>query len=500
MAQDAREVYALRPPSVRTAARVSSPAMDSTDSRRRVYTVSRLLQDVQRHLETGFGTLWLEGELSNLARPASGHLYFSLKDAGGQIRSAMFRGRNRHVDFRPENGTSVLVRGRPGLYLARGDFQLIVEHMEPAGAGRLQAAFERLRRTLDERGWFAADTKRPPPPAPATIGVVTSPSGAAVRDVLQVLARRAPGTRVIVYPTTTQGAAAAADIARALGRAGRRAEAEVLLLVRGGGSLEDLQAFNELAVAEALHACPLPVISGVGHETDVTIADLVADLRAPTPSAAAELAVPDGAVLAVRAARAAEALGRAGGRLLAARRERAAALAARLQAHHPERRLGQRMQRVDELEERLGRAGASDRERRGRRLDTLSERLAARHPGRAIAARRARLDTLTLRLGNGGSARVGERGARLALAMRALDAVSPLAVLERGYAVVRGDADRGGARVVTDAATLERGERLDVRLARGRFAAIVATIDGAGGDPPREAAADAPGSLPKRKA
>ena len=441
-------------------------------TRRRVYTVSRLNQEVSRHLESGFGTLWLEGELSNLARPASGHLYFSMKDSGAQIRCAMFRARNRNVDFRPENGDAVLVRGRIGLYAVRGEFQLVVEHMEPAGAGRLQAAFEKLRAALDARGWFAQEAKRPLPPAPAAIGVVTSPSGAAVRDVLQVLARRAPGTRVVIYPTLTQGAAAAADIARALARAARRAEVDVLLLVRGGGSLEDLQAFNELAVAEAIRDCTLPVVSGVGHEIDVTIADLVADLRAPTPSAAAELAVPDGAVSIERLARARAALAVAGTRLTARFAERAGSLEARLQARHPERRLLERMQRVDELEERLGRARRTLAARLSARLESLRARLDARHPGRAIAERAARLDALARRLEAAGRARLERRRSRLELLMRALDAVSPLAVLERGFAVVR----REDGRVVRDADTLAAGERIDVRLARGGVSATVERV------------------------
>ena len=454
--------------------------MTERESRRRVYTVSRLVQEVARHLEGSFGTLWLEGELSNLARPASGHLYFSLKDSGAQVRCAMFRGRNRHVSFTPANGEAVLVRGRPGLYAARGDFQLIVEHMEQAGAGRLQAAFERLKRELDARGWFAAEAKRALPKAPAALGVVTSPTGAALRDVLQVLARRAPDVRVVVYPTLTQGTAAAEGIARALERAARRAEVDALLLVRGGGSLEDLQPFNELAVAEALRACPLPTVSGVGHETDVTIADLVADLRAPTPSAAAELAAPDGAVRAARAARADEALRRALGGALARRRERAEELAARLRARRPERQLGERMQRVDELEGRLARARAGDLRRRRARLDTLRTRLAARHPGRLVDARRHRLDTLAVRLRASGSARVSERRGRLEPALRALDAVSPLAVLERGYAVVR-----RGERVVRDAALLAPGEPIEIRLARGT---LLARVERVARDTPSDAA------------
>jgi len=445
--------------------------MESSDSRRRIYTVSRLNQEVQRHLEGGFGTLWLEGELSNVARPASGHLYFSMKDSGAQIRCAMFSARNRNVDFRPESGDAVLVRGKLGLYAVRGDFQLIVEHMERAGAGRLQAAFEKLRAELDGRGWFAQASKRPLPPAPAAVGVVTSPSGAAVRDVLQVLARRAPGTRVVIYPTLTQGAGAPAAIVRALERAGRRAEVDALLLVRGGGSIEDLQAYNELAVATAVHECPLPVVSGVGHEIDVTIADLVADLRAPTPSAAAELVVPDGALRIERVRRAQATLVAVGQRLTARATERARNLERRLQARHPERRLRERMQRVDELDGRLARARDAMTGRRTARLDTLVGRLRARHPKERIDAYTGRLDTLALRLHVAGQSRIEQPRVRLQLLMRALDTVSPLAVLDRGFAVVRRK-----DRVIRAATELAQGDRIDVRVARGRLEATVERV------------------------
>lgn len=470
MAQDAREVYGV-PTGRGILLHMESTLAETGARRRRVYTVSRLNQEVQRHLESGFGTLWLEGELSNLSRPASGHLYFSMKDSGAQIRCAMFRTRNRNIDFRPENGASVLVRGKLGLYAVRGDFQLIVEHMEPAGAGRLQAAFEKLRAELDALGWFAHESKQPLPSSPATVGVVTSPSGAAVRDVLQVLARRAPGTRVIVYPTLTQGAAAEAAIVQALERAGRRAEADVLLLVRGGGSLEDLQAFNTLGVARALRECRLPVISGVGHEVDVTIADLVADLRAPTPSAAAELAVPDGTALIARANQASKALGLATGRRLTRWREQAATLEARLNARHPERQLGERMQRVDELDLRLRRALSIDTDRRGAQVEALAARLGSRHPGREIAARIGRVDVLLGRLQTAGRVRLERSTARFDGLTRALEAVSPVAVLERGYAVVR-----EGNRIVRDATTVQVGQFLDIRVARGRVGAIVDAV------------------------
>ncbi|HKL78459.1 MAG TPA: exodeoxyribonuclease VII large subunit, partial [Gammaproteobacteria bacterium] len=258
-----------------------------------VYTVSRLNHEARGLLESGFPLLWIEGELSNLSRPSSGHMYFTLKDEQAQVRCAMFRGRNRLLRFKPADGTKVLIRAQVSLYVARGEFQLIVEHMEEAGEGALQRAFEELKRKLAAEGLFADELKRPLPTFPRQVGVITSATGAAVRDVLTTLRRRFPALPVVVYPVPVQGQAAAPAIAEALATANRRAECDVLILTRGGGSLEDLWSFNEPEVARAIRTSDLPVVVGVGHEVDVTIADFAADVRAPTPSAAAELVVPD---------------------------------------------------------------------------------------------------------------------------------------------------------------------------------------------------------------
>src|SRR5690606_13200539 len=267
--------------------------------------------DIRHALERGFPALWVEGEISNLARPGSGHLYFSLKDAQAQVRCAMFRNRNMLLRFRPANGAQVLVRARISVYEARGEYQLLVEHMEEAGHGALQRAFEELKARLQAEGLFDAARKRSIPPSPRTIGIVTSPTGAAIRDILSTLRRRYPLARAIVYPSQVHGADAPAQLVRALGAAARRAGCDVLLRARGGGSLEDLAAFNDERVARAVVASPVPVICGVGHETDFSIADFVADLRAPTPTAAAALAAPhrrqqlqDAAALGGRIARA----------------------------------------------------------------------------------------------------------------------------------------------------------------------------------------------------
>src|SRR5271168_2194274 len=261
---------------------------------RDIYSVSRLNREVRVLLERGFGGLWLEAEISNFARPSSGHWYFSLKDAAAQVRCCMFRQRNMLCGFAPLDGQKILVRARIGLYEPRGEYQLIIDHMEDAGLGALKRRFEELAAKLAAEGLFAPERKRPLPKLPRRIGVITSPSGAAIHDILHVLARRLAAIPVLLYPVAVQGAAAAAEIVAALNLAGRRAECDVLILARGGGSLEDLWAFNDEALARAIAACPIPVVSGVGHEVDTTIADFAADVRAPTPSAAAEMVVPDG--------------------------------------------------------------------------------------------------------------------------------------------------------------------------------------------------------------
>ena len=254
------------------------------DRLRDIYTISRLNREVKSVLEGSFPLLWVEGEISNFAQPASGHWYFSLKDEAAQVRCAMFRGRNRQVGFCPENGMQVLIRARIGLYEARGEFQIIAEHMEEAGDGALRRAFEALKQRLAAEGLFDSAHKRAIPERPRCVGVITSPTGAAVHDILTTLRRRFPALPVVIYPVPVQGEGVAAQIADMLALAGRRADCDVLILARGGGSLEDLWAFNEEVVARAIHACPLPVVSGIGHEVDVTIADFVADQRAAAPS------------------------------------------------------------------------------------------------------------------------------------------------------------------------------------------------------------------------
>ncbi len=433
---------------------------------REVYTVSRLNREVKLLLEHGLPLIWIEGEISNLSRPRSGHLYFTLKDEQAQVRCAMFRGRNRLLGFEPENGMHVLARVRVSLYEPRGDYQLIVEHMEESGDGALRRAFEALKRRLQAEGLFDEARKRPLPRLPRRIGVVTSPTGAAIRDILHVLRRRFPAIPVMVYPTSVQGEAAAGEIVAALARAGARAECDVLILARGGGSLEDLWPFNEERVARAIAACPIPVVSGVGHEVDFTIADFVADRRAPTPSAAAELVSPDGAEWLARFEALERRLRTEAERLLAGLSQRVDWLERRLAREHPGARLERVRERLAALRDRAVRAQVARLAGLGHRLERTETALAAHHPGERIAALGERVDQLRRRLATAGRGRLERAGQRLAAVGRALHAVSPLATLERGYAIVTRDRD---GRILRDAAEAAPGEAVTARLARGRL-------------------------------
>jgi len=437
--------------------------VEATEGEREVYSPSRLNREARSLLEVSFPLLWVEGEVSNLSRPASGHIYFSLKDENAQVRCAMFRQRNMRLDFRPENGAQVRIRARVSLYEARGDFQLIVEHMEEAGAGALQRAFEQLKRRLAAEGLFAADAKRPLPELPRAIGVVTSATGAALRDVLSVHRRRFPAIPLVVYPVPVQGEGAAERIAAMLHRAGERGDCDVLLLVRGGGSLEDLWAFNEEVVARALRACPLPVVSGVGHEVDVTIADFAADRRAPTPSAAAELVTPDRAEWLTAVDGLQQRLAGTMRRELAQRRRHLDGLGRRLK--HPGRRLQEIAQRLDELEQRLGHAQRAALRQHRARLGELRAHLFRHSPGHRLQRLADRRDSLDRRLHEGITRTLERRRGRLEAAARALDTVSPLATLGRGYALVQ----REDGSVVRSHTEVDRGERVQARLGDGRL-------------------------------
>jgi len=458
---------------------------------RDVYSVSRLNREVRVLLERGLGVLWVEGELSNFSQPASGHWYFSLKDRDAQLRCAMYRVKNSLVGFTPRAGMQVLVRGRISLYEPRGEFQLIIEHLEEAGVGALRREFERLKSRLAAEGLFAPERKRALPRFPRRIGVITSPAGAALRDILKILARRYPPAGVLIYPSAVQGAAAVPTLVGALATASARAECDVLLLARGGGSLEDLWAFNDERVARAIHACVLPVVSGVGHEIDFTIADFVADARAPTPSAAAEMVVPDRHACLEALARTAQRMQAVMRRELRAVRARLDTVGRRLGREHPGVRLQQQMQRLDDLSQRLGGSTRGTLHREGQRLAELRARLQQHSPRHALGGWGARNQSLQLRLARAmnehrtraaaratqlqarleraASERLLRSEQRLALAQRALDAVSPLATVRRGFAIVK----RSDGTVLTDATTVAIGEQIEASLARGSLTARV---------------------------
>lgn len=471
-------------------------------------------------LEGSFPLLWVEGEISNLSRPSSGHLYFTLKDAHAGVQCALFRNRGRLLAFTPANGQQVLVRARVTLYDVRGSYQLNIEHMEPAGDGALRRRFDELKARLDREGLFADAHKRPLPALPKRIGVITSPSGAAIRDVLTVLGRRFPAVPVRVFPVPVQGPDAASRIAEMIAVADHRADCDLLILTRGGGSLEDLWSFNEEVVARAIHTASRPIISAVGHEIDVTIADFVADRRAPTPSAAAEMAVPDRRELHERVERLRQRLARHAAQRHRHDSIRLRHLHERMRRLHPAMRIRTASQRVDELELRLRRAFRQHRETAALRLRTLRARLTQRHPKQRIRDARTQLGTLSgqlspaiqreiaaletrfrhaseqllsrspqrrielsqVRLGHlrqrhssAQRRRLSQHAEALRAQIRALHAISPLATLERGYAIAR-DAD---GRVLHECNSVIAGDDIEVRLARGIIdCTVVGTREG----------------------
>ncbi len=440
-----------------------------TAGNRDIYSISRLNREVRVLLERGFGTLWLEGEISNLARPSSGHWYFSLRDAAAQVRCCMFRQRNMLSAFTARDGQKVLVRARIGLYEPRGEYQLVIDSMEDAGLGALKRQFEELSAKLAAEGLFAAERKRTLPMIPKRIGVITSPTGAAIRDILHVLARRFAGVPVLIYPVSVQGATAAAELVAAVRFAGRHAACDVLILARGGGSLEDLWAFNDEALARAIVASPIPVISGVGHEIDFTIADFAADVRAATPSAAAEIAVPDGQEWLATLERLAQRLRRGLLRRLEAQRERLRWLMGRAARVSPSARLSQQAQRLDDLEQRMSRAMRRILTDRRSLLGERRSRLWQSSPAERIRATAARQAALLSRLRAAALARLHRARERFSPLVRTLHAVSPLATLDRGYAIV----SREGGGILLDAAQAPAGTLIEARLAVGKIRAKV---------------------------
>lgn len=434
-----------------------------------ILTVSALNRSVRDLLEHRYPLLWVKGEISNYLLARSGHAYFSLKDENAQVRCVMFRHRSQYLDWAPRDGLSVEVQALVSLYEPRGDFQLNVETMRRAGQGALFEAFVRLRDRLQVEGLFNPETKRPLPAFPRRIGVVTSTGAAALRDILTALARRNPAIEVVIYPVPVQGEGAAAKIAAAIERAGARRECDVLILARGGGSLEDLWAFNDEALARVIRACPIPVVTGIGHETDYTIADLAADVRAPTPTAAAELASPSRGALLERVGACLERLCRGTARNFETRMQLLDGLQRRLV--HPGRQLAEKGAAVGQFRIRLRRAAEQQLGELGWRLRSTVHRSLARLPR---IPEQQRLVEAALNRMVAGQRAVRERVQARVEALKAnLGHLGPLGVLERGYSI----ASRGDGSIVRNSATLTIGESLSIRFSRGSAKARVEGVD-----------------------
>ncbi|POW59975.1 exodeoxyribonuclease VII large subunit [Candidatus Pantoea alvi] len=428
-----------------------------------VFTVSRLNTTVRQLLEQEMGSVWLSAEISNFSQPASGHWYFTLKDDGAQVRCAMFRNSNRRVTFRPQHGQQILVRATITLYEPRGDYQLIIESMHPAGEGALQQQFELLKAKLASEGLFDQQHKQPLPAPAKQVGVITSATGAALHDVLRVLHRRDPSLPVIIYPTPVQGAEAPAAIVRAIELANQRGECDVLIVGRGGGSLEDLWSFNEERVARAIFASRIPVVSAVGHETDVTIADFVADLRAPTPSAAAEIVSRNQTELLRQLLSQQQRLEMAMDYYLAQQQRRFSRLDHRLQQQHPQLRLARQQTALFRLQQRLNEAMENCLRQSLRQQDRLSQRLAAHQPQPRLFQAQRQLEQTRYRLQQSMEKMLNRDRQRFATLAAQLEGVSPLATLARGFSVTTDSAGQ----VVKKTAQLKSGDTLRTRLDDG---------------------------------
>ncbi|MEC5343077.1 exodeoxyribonuclease VII large subunit [Brenneria populi] len=428
-----------------------------------IFTVSRLNQTVRQLLEMEMGQIWLSGEISNLSQPASGHWYFTLKDERAQVRCAMFRNSNRRVTFRPQNGQQVLIRASITLYEPRGDYQLLAESMQPAGDGLLQQQFEQLKQRLAAEGLFDRQFKQALPSPARQVGVITSASGAALHDILQVLQRRDPSLPVVVYPTAVQGADAPLQIVRAIELANQRDECDVLIVGRGGGSLEDLWSFNDERVARAIFASRIPVVSAVGHETDVTIADFVGDLRAPTPSAAAELVSRNQLELIRQIQSQRQRLEMAMDYYLAQRGRDFTRLQHRLQQQHPQLRLARQQTQLVKLRQRMDEGMQSQLKQLARRSERLRQRLIQQQPQAKIHRAQQRLQQLQYQMRRAVERRLNQHKQRLGVACSRLEGVSPLATLARGYNVTTAQ----DGRVLKSVAQVAPDDLLQTRLQDG---------------------------------
>jgi exodeoxyribonuclease VII large subunit len=441
---------------------------------RRVVTVSQLTARIRGLLESGFGDVWVEGEISNCKIWNTGHMYFTLKDGGAQIKAVMYRSAVRYLKFKAEDGLRVIARGRIGVYEPKGEYQILCEHLQPQGYGALQLAFEQLKKKLQAEGLFDASRKRPLPALPAKIGIVTSLDGAALRDIIRVLRRRYPNAHLVISPTRVQGEGAGREVAHAIRKIERIDSVDVVIVARGGGSLEDLWAFNEEVLARVIAACPVPVISGVGHETDVTIADFVADLRAPTPSAAAELVVRRKDEFFGHIGRLCERLDAAIHHRLRRMETRLHALEARPGYAGYRGRIAVRGRHVSELAAALRQRMSGALSRRTRRHDVLRRSLDQFDPRHRLAAVRTRLVSRDGQLQAAVRRRLHRMQGRFAALAARIDGLSPLAVLGRGYSVTW---DGARTRIIRDAATLAPGDTVSVTVEQGSFDATVDRVN-----------------------
>ena len=446
-----------------TAIYIYNRKMNDLNNERQIFSISELNRRVRQLLEINLPMLWVEGEISNFSCPASGHWYLSLKDKSAQVRCAMFRNANQRVKFRPENGMQVVVRCKPGIYEDRGDYQLIIEHMEEAGFGALQRQFEQLKAKLSAEGLFDQENKQPIPSSISHIGVITSTTGAAVKDILSVLKRRFPAIRVSLFPTAVQGDEAPAQIVKALDDANSHHGLDALIIGRGGGSLEDLWSFNTESVARAMAASRLPTISAVGHEVDFTIADFVADLRAPTPSAAAELISPDGQQMYTQFTRYQSLLNDIQQRILSGYQQQLRHLQKRLQ--HPGSKLQQQAQLLDHLDIRLRRAIASKLDGYRAKGNQLSDQLYRQNPQHQLEEKQLKLSVVVKQLVRAINQKQERLELKLAQSMHLLDTVSPLKTLGRGYAVIRDQQDE----VISSVNAVASGDCLKGHLADGEL-------------------------------
>ena len=451
--------------------------MQSTiDRQKTALTVSQLNREAKSLLESSFFQIRVLGELSSFSRPASGHWYFTLKDDRSQVRCAMFRNRNMSVRFSPKEGDQIIITGKVSLYEGRGDFQLIVDAMESDGEGKLQQAFEALKAQLSSEGLFSAQHKKAIPTHPKHLAIITSPTGAAVHDILSVLKRRFPSLLVTIYPSVVQGSEAPKQLINALNTAIAHQTTDLIVIGRGGGSLEDLWPFNDEALARAIFACPIPIISAVGHEVDFSISDLVADLRAPTPSAAAELISPDQDALRIQIDRLSTRVERQLTLSLKHRQDRLDALKNRLR--HPGERLREQRSRLSYAEKRLQALMQKQLTQARYQSDIAIRKLERHHPARQLDQIRERLHRASDKLDNAMRSQTERRHYALGNVMTRLNAVSPLATLDRGYAIVQqsGNGSTLG-KVITNANEVATGDQVINRLRHGHLVCRVEAVD-----------------------